>query len=200
MVAPLLRVRPVDRLEGLARRSQRGARLVQEVQAVKSPVSSDRRDGMPFSERTMTTVLAEIMRATYHDDMPADAQNRILGLVQEAVGLDRQQRRGAVDSAGPFTSIAANERWREGERRIAAKDAKIAELEQVIRGLEAQHPRGAVSSEDLDRLLRDVSGYFAGAHVNAGVVLGEIRSRIKGLTTDHPRGAASAALDEGDQR
>jgi DNA-directed RNA polymerase subunit RPC12/RpoP len=40
---------------------------------------------------------------------------------------------------------------------------------------------GAVSAGDLDRLLRDVDAYFAGAHVNAGVVIGQIRSRIKGL-------------------
>ena len=193
VVAPLLRVRPVDRLEGLARRSQRGARLVQEVQAVKSPVSSDQ-------ERLVERLTDAINERAGDGSTGAVAIWHVREAV-DAVGLSRviEERDAAVDSAGPFTSIAANERWREGERRIAAKDAKIAELERVIRGLEAQHPRGAVSSEDLDRLLRDVSGYFAGAHVNAGVVLGEIRSRIKGLTTDHPRGAASAALDEGEE-
>lgn len=57
--------------------------------------------------------------------------------------------------------------------------------------LEAEQPRGAVSADDLDRLLRDVDAYFAGDHVNAGVVIGQIRSRIKGLASTDT-GAVSA--------
>lgn len=66
-------------------------------------------------ERTLTTVHAEIARATYHDDMPAEVQDRILALVREAVGIDRRERarlRGAVEAL----------------RRIAAGHAHPAKL------------------------------------------------------------------------
>jgi hypothetical protein len=44
-------------------------------------------------KRTMTTVLAEIARATYHDEIPGDVQDHILRLVREAVALTDSHRR-----------------------------------------------------------------------------------------------------------
>jgi hypothetical protein len=40
---------------------------------------------------------------------------------------------------------------------------------------------GAVAVADVEQLLSDTSRYFAGDHLNAGVVLGEVRKRLRAL-------------------
>lgn len=75
----------------------RGPQLArgEKVEVVQARPGTDRGAVEP-SERTMTSVLADIMRAAYRDADPFDRE-AILRYVREAMEVDRQQRRGAVD-------------------------------------------------------------------------------------------------------
>jgi hypothetical protein len=45
--------------------------------------------------------------------------------------------------------------------------------------LDAAH--GAVARDDVEQMLKDVSSWFAGDHVNAGVVVGQVRKRLRDI-------------------
>jgi Fe2+ transport system protein FeoA len=52
----------------------------------------------------------------------------------------------------------------------------------------ARQLAGTVSVADVEQLLSDTSRYFSGDHVNAGVVVGEMRKRLRALGGDNGQG------------
>lgn len=66
-------------------------------------------------------------------------------------------------------------RWHEG---MACYRVSVPELSKNGERVEV------VTVEAVDRLLRETSSHFAGAHVNAGVVVGQMRRRLQTLTEE----------------
>lgn len=102
----------------------------------------------------------------------------------------------------PFVSIAANERWREGERRIAELETEVARLEAYNDEIRGERDRASGMLRDSEMQLRRVQGARdaarkisresaaakAQARANdAEEEIGELRARIswaRGMCTD----------------
>jgi hypothetical protein len=67
-------------------------------------------------------------------------------------------------------------------KKIVPADAIVPMIYEVMEYVPAEQLRGAVSVADVEQLLSDTSRYFSGDHVNAGVVVGEMRNRLRALT------------------